>query len=99
MSLRIRSSGRILCAAHSEPEPGDFYLDDHVHEYIGGCYEHDKPKESPYHWYDWGTHEYFIDGGRERTDNAIRLDCTPCIGSHSKPCKEHRKDSSDDRSR
>lgn len=91
MSLRIRKNGRIFCAAHSEPEPGDFYLDDYVHGYIGG--DSDKRQEpNPLHWYDWTTHEYFIDGGRERSDNAIRLGCMKCVSTHYYPCKEHMKE-------
>lgn len=31
MSLRIRSDGRVLCAAMHEAEPGDVYLDDGEH--------------------------------------------------------------------
>jgi hypothetical protein len=31
MALRIRSDGRILCAARHEAEAGDAYLDDGVH--------------------------------------------------------------------
>jgi hypothetical protein len=31
VSLRIRSDGRILCAAMHEAEPGDTYLDDGIH--------------------------------------------------------------------
>lgn len=32
MSLRIRSDGRILCAASHPELPGDTYLDDRIHE-------------------------------------------------------------------
>lgn len=31
MAVRIRKDGIIVCAAHSEPEDGDCYLDDAVH--------------------------------------------------------------------
>lgn len=31
MALRIRSDGRILCAALSKPEDGDTYIDDGLH--------------------------------------------------------------------
>lgn len=31
MALRIRSNGRIFCAALRPEEPGDIYLDDEVH--------------------------------------------------------------------
>lgn len=62
-----------MCAAHSEPEEGDFYLDDRVHEYLMGCDDEDKQETKPLHWYDWDTHEYFIDGGKPKTKNAIRV--------------------------
>lgn len=47
MSLRIRQDGRIFCAAHSEPEPGDLYLDDYIHSYIGCCMKGNKPDKNP----------------------------------------------------
>ena len=31
MALRIRKNGQILCAALSEPELGDTYIDDNLH--------------------------------------------------------------------
>lgn len=31
MSLRIRSNGRILCAAYNVEMPGDIYIDDSLH--------------------------------------------------------------------
>lgn len=34
MSLRIRKSGEILCAAHTEAEEGDTYLNDEIHYYL-----------------------------------------------------------------
>ncbi len=89
MSLRIRKNGRIFCAAHSLPEDGDFYLDDYVHGYIGGDTKEKKQEPKPLHWYDWSTHEYFIDGGKERSGNAIRMDCWDCMKIHTKPCKKH----------
>ncbi len=36
MALRIRSDGRILCAAMHKEEPGDTYLDDAIHEMLCG---------------------------------------------------------------
>lgn len=30
MALRIRSDGRVLCAAMHDPEPGDTYIDDQL---------------------------------------------------------------------
>ncbi len=37
MALRIRVSGRIVCAAQSDPEPGDCYLDDVIHARLAGA--------------------------------------------------------------
>lgn len=34
MALRIRKTGEILCAAHTEPEEGDTYIDDNIHYYM-----------------------------------------------------------------
>lgn len=34
MSLRIRKTGEILCAAFTEPEPGDTYIDDRTHYFM-----------------------------------------------------------------
>ena len=34
MSLRIRKSGEILCAANTEAEEGDTYLNDEIHYYL-----------------------------------------------------------------
>ena len=34
MSLRIRKSGEILCAAHTEAKEGDTYLNDEIHYYL-----------------------------------------------------------------
>lgn len=34
MAVRIRKNGDIFCAANSEPEEGDCYLDDGVHYYL-----------------------------------------------------------------
>lgn len=34
MSLRIRRTGEILCAAHTEPQEGDTYLDDNIHYHL-----------------------------------------------------------------
>ena len=31
MAMRWRSDGRLLCAAMSKPEDGDFYIDDRLH--------------------------------------------------------------------
>jgi hypothetical protein len=31
MSLRIRKDGTIWCAAHTQPEPDDTYIDDGLH--------------------------------------------------------------------
>ena len=39
MALRVRTSGRILCAAKSKPEEGDVYIDDAVHGWLAGSYE------------------------------------------------------------
>ena len=66
MALRIRKDGRVLCAAYHEAEPGDLYLDDYVHSYLGGCMECLQPGMRQLDNYDWGTHEYYINGsGRE----------------------------------
>jgi len=35
MAVRIRKSGLIVCAAKSEPEPGDYYIDDGLHYRLG----------------------------------------------------------------
>ena len=34
MSLRIRKTGEILCAAHTNAEDGDTYLNDDIHYYL-----------------------------------------------------------------
>lgn len=34
MSLRIRKTGEILCAANTKAEEGDIYLDDNIHYYL-----------------------------------------------------------------
>ncbi len=39
MAVRIRADGRIVCAAQSDPEPGDCYLDDAVHARLAGAEE------------------------------------------------------------
>ena len=31
MSLRVRRSGKIVCAAENEPLKGDYYIDDKLH--------------------------------------------------------------------
>lgn len=31
MALRIRKSGRVVCAKYHKPRPGDCYIDDNVH--------------------------------------------------------------------
>lgn len=72
MSLRIRKDGRVLCAAHNTPEPGDLYLDDFVHGYLGWCHE-DHPDTRQLDNYNWETHEYYIAGsGREPSRSLAR---------------------------
>jgi len=39
MALRVRKSGRIVCAAKSRPEKDDVYIDDNIHALLSGCYE------------------------------------------------------------
>jgi len=39
MALRVRSNGKILCAAKSKPMDGDIYIDDNIHAWLSGCYE------------------------------------------------------------
>jgi hypothetical protein len=34
MALRIRKTGEILCAAHTDPEEGDTYIHDGIHYYM-----------------------------------------------------------------
>lgn len=34
MAIRIRSTGELLCAAHTLPEEGDTYIDDGIHYYL-----------------------------------------------------------------
>jgi hypothetical protein len=34
MSLRIRKTGEILCAANTQPMEGDCYIDDNIHYYL-----------------------------------------------------------------
>ena len=34
MAVRIRTNGRIFCAAHSPIKPGDTYVDDAVHYHL-----------------------------------------------------------------
>jgi hypothetical protein len=34
VAVRVRRSGTILCAAQSDPEPGDVYLDDGAHYWL-----------------------------------------------------------------
>lgn len=47
MALRVRTNGKILCAAKSEPLPDDIYIDDNIHGLLAGCYERmDKVIES-----------------------------------------------------
>lgn len=58
MSLRIRKDGRIFCAAHSESEEGDLYLDDEVHEIISGCRNGNSEPTFYSLKYNWDTHEY-----------------------------------------
>ncbi len=31
MAVRVRANGNIFCAAHSEPQDGDIYIDDALH--------------------------------------------------------------------
>ncbi|WEJ60180.1 hypothetical protein [Devosia sp. FJ2-5-3] len=31
MSIRVRKDGTMWCAAHTQPEPGDTYIDDALH--------------------------------------------------------------------
>jgi len=37
MAVRIREDGTIICAAVTEPEPGDTYLDDGICERLSAC--------------------------------------------------------------
>jgi len=37
MALRVRTNGRILCAAKSKPLDGDIYIDDSVHGWLTRC--------------------------------------------------------------
>jgi len=37
MALRVRTNGRILCAAKSKPLDGDIYIDDAVHSWLTRC--------------------------------------------------------------
>jgi hypothetical protein len=37
MALRVRNSGRILCAAKSKPMDGDIYIDDAIHCWLTRC--------------------------------------------------------------
>lgn len=39
MSLRVRTDGRILCAAKCEPMDGDVYINDGVHEWLAASLE------------------------------------------------------------
>jgi len=34
MAVRVRTDGRILCAAMHEAEKGDIYIDDAIHYYL-----------------------------------------------------------------
>ena len=36
MAVRIRADGTIICAAMSDPEPGDTYLHDGIHHILSG---------------------------------------------------------------
>ena len=71
MALRIRKDGRVLCAAYNPPEPGDLYLDDYVHEYLGWCIPNNHPATRQLDNYDKETHEYYIDGS-EREEKVKR---------------------------
>lgn len=37
MALRVRTNGRILCAAKSKKMDGDIYIDDAVHGWLTRC--------------------------------------------------------------
>lgn len=39
MAIRVRKDGTIVCAAMTEPEDGDTYIDDAVHGYLDACSE------------------------------------------------------------
>lgn len=36
MAVRIRADGTIVCAAKSNPQPGDTYLHDGIHHILSG---------------------------------------------------------------
>ena len=38
MALRVRTNGKILCAAKSKSMDGDIYIDDNIHAWLSGCY-------------------------------------------------------------
>lgn len=37
MALRVRKNGKIVCAKDYAEEDGDIYINDSIHEFLGGC--------------------------------------------------------------
>lgn len=46
MAIRIRKTGELLCAAHTEPMGGDTYLNDNIHYYLSVLTEAIRPSKT-----------------------------------------------------
>ena len=46
MAIRIREDGTLLCAAHTDKEVGDTYLDDYVHYYLSVLTDSIRPSKT-----------------------------------------------------
>lgn len=72
MSIRWRLDGRLLCAAMTEPEPGDCYIDDRLHyelsvEARAIIADADHEQNALWHW----THGAFL---RAKAEVSAPLD-------------------------
>lgn len=97
MALRIRENGQILCAAHTDPLPGDTYLHDGIHYFLsvltGAIVASDNHSEDNL-WF-WNIQDDCKQHYAEILENKDRLlEVKPSIGKiiHSLQKRTHGAD-------
>lgn len=73
MAIRIRKTGDLFCATHTEPEEGDTYLDDGIHYYLSqltGAIRPSKTHNVDNLWF-WNIKHEMLNHYAELTNTAI----------------------------
>jgi len=96
MALRVRNgTGPVLCAAQSDPEPGDTYLDDAVHHLLHttwGILATDDEGDTWRLRLPWEAHRPCCVGKSNSTANSTRTGCGSEIDPDVCGCGTARSD-------